>query len=118
MSRKVIRDIVIPVVSKLMSSYGIYSGYHLDVHDEILEDYLEQELMIYFNPCGKAGDCEELERLLKEVMQLDETQFDLLIERLMLKYVKLKSVLKKKAERKQSPDRFDKQRKQAKEVWR
>jgi hypothetical protein len=43
-SRKVIKDIVIPIVNRLMSSYGISPGHHLDVHDEALEDFLEQEL--------------------------------------------------------------------------
>ena len=116
MSRKVIEDIVIPIVSRLMSSYGIYPGETLDVHDKDLEEFLEQQLNEVFKPAGKAGECKELERIIKEARQRDQTQFDLLIERLVHKYVKLKTALRKKKAT-GPPDRFAEQRKRAKEVW-
>lgn len=103
-----------------MASYGIYPGHSLDVQDEALEEFLEQMLLAYFSPCGKAGDCRELERILKEARKRDQTQFDLLVERLVLKYVKLKKALMKKKAGKHlegPPDRFLEQRKRAKEVW-
>ncbi|NIQ06182.1 MAG: hypothetical protein GWO20_10795, partial [Candidatus Korarchaeota archaeon] len=45
MSRRVIQDIVIPIISKIMREEGYFPSYtHLDIRDEHLEEFLEEEM--------------------------------------------------------------------------
>lgn len=97
MSRKVIRDLIIPIVQKLMRSYGYFSGAHqIVLKDQRLEEYLEEQLSLYYGIIGKYGECEFLEQLLKEARQINPLEFELLIEQLVNQYITLRLQLEGK----------------------
>ena len=115
MSRSVIRDIVIPIVSKTMVEEGYFDGYRgFDIRDEHLEEFLEEQMRRRFGVIGSNG-CQHLREQLEEAKKNDPYSFEFLVRQLVEKYVKLATRLKyaKKLEdlEKGPPDRFSELRK-------
>ncbi len=115
MSRRVISDIVIPIVSKIMHEEGYFTHYrHFSIRDEHLEGFLEEEMRRRFGVIG-ANDCQHLREQLEEAKKNDPYSFDFLVRQLLEKYVKLAAKIRY-AERSRKilegpPDRFSKLRK-------
>jgi len=110
MSREVIRDIVIPVVSKIMVEEGYIHPYRpFDVRDEHLEEFLEEELRRRFGVIGSNG-CQHLREQLEEAKKNDPYAFEFLIKQLVKKYVNLATRIRSAEKLKKleigPPDRF------------
>ena len=121
MSRRVIHDLVLPIVLRRLDRMGAgISSYDIP-HDEALEDFLDEQLSVLLGICGGAKHCEDLERAIKEAKERDPEGFEMLIHQLLEKYINLKTkiieaLLKKKHEG--PPDRFKDLRKNARKMWR
>lgn len=120
MSRVVIRDIVIPIVQKIMQQQGYYPGYRTPmIHDTNLEEFLEEELRRRFGVIG-ASDCQHLREQLEQAKKNDPYAFELTIGQLLEEYVKLATNLryaerlKKLKENAGPPDRFSELRRRYK----
>ena len=111
MSRLVIHDIVIPIVARILERERYISGFSV-IEDRNLEEFLEEELKLTFSLCGSASFCEKLKEALEQRLREDPKAVEVLIKNLVMKYVKLKTAIKAGP-----PDRFQKQREKAKEVW-
>nr|MDO8134474.1 hypothetical protein [Candidatus Njordarchaeum guaymaensis] len=114
MSRTVITDIVIPVVSKILADAGFPGLYgQVEVRDENLEEYLEEEMRRLFGVIG-ADRCQHLKEQLEEAKKNDPFAFEHLLKQLLTKYVKMQIMLRqardKKDESVDPPDRFAEQR--------
>lgn len=115
MSRMVIHDIVIPIVERIMQQHRLYGRLHRPIiHDPNLEEFLEEEMRRRFGVIG-ANDCQHLKEQLEEAKKNDPYAFKYLVERLLKKYVKLSTEIRR-AERSKRilegpPDRFSKLRK-------
>lgn len=115
MSRTVIHDIVLPIVSKIMAEEGYFSSYRpADIRDENLEEFFEEEIRRYFGVIGADG-CQHLKEQLEEAKKNDPYAFEYLLRQLLKKYVRLAVRLRKAKTRKNEfqgpPDRFAEQRK-------
>jgi hypothetical protein len=116
MSRTVIQDIVIPIVSRIMAEEG-YSGSQMpvEIRDESLEEFLEEEMRKYFGVIG-SNECQHLREQLEEAKKNDPYAFEYLLKQLLKKYVKLSVEMRKAKRRKNEfqgpPDRFLEQRRQ------
>ena len=95
MSRTVIRDIVIPIVERIMWSsryprrrYGTPT-----VRDPHLEEFLEEMMRRHFGVIG-ANDCQHLKEQLEEAVRNDPYAFEHLIKKLLERYVKLATKLR------------------------
>ena len=120
MSRTVIHDIVIPIVSRIMGQQGHFGfGSHFAIEDENLETFLEEEMRKHFGVIGSNG-CQHLKEQLEEAKKNDPGSFEYLIERLLDKYIKLTAKLRTTQKTKQTytgpPDRFLEQFKKAREL--
>jgi hypothetical protein len=107
LSRIVIRDIVLPVVEKIMREQKYYTGYGSGfIEDPRLEEFLQEEMRRHFGVIG-ANECQHLKEQLEEAKKNDPYAFEYLLKRLLDKYVKLSVKLRcaKKSE-KGPPDRF------------
>lgn len=83
MSRTVIRDIVIPIVSKAMREQGHFLPYtHFVIEDENLEAFFEEEMRRYFGVIG-SNRCQHLKEQLEEAKKNDPDSFEFLIGRLL-----------------------------------
>jgi hypothetical protein len=116
MSRTVIHDIVLPILQKIMTQEGLYSPHHrLDIRDENLEEFFEEEMRRYFGVIGANG-CQHLKEQLEEAKKNDPYAFEYLLKQLLKKYARLATRLKKARQRQNElqgpPDRFAEQRKQ------
>lgn len=116
MSRTIIQDIVLPIVSRIMAEEGYFSSYRpVDIRDENLEEFLEEEMRRYFGVIGANG-CQHLKEQLEEAKKNDPYAFEYLLRQLLKKYVKLAVKLRKAKKRGNEfqgpPDRFSEQRKQ------
>jgi hypothetical protein len=114
MSRIVIRDIVIPIVAKILHEDGYFTPYRsFDVADEQLELFLEEEMRRHFGVIG-ANECQHMREQLEEAKKNDPYAFEFLLRQLVAKYVKMQvkvRQLKKKQPGLQGPpDRFAEQR--------
>lgn len=115
MSRTVIHDIVLPIVSRIMAEEGYLSSYRpVEIRDENLEEFLEEEMRRYFGVIGANG-CQHLKEQLEEAKKNDPYAFEYLLRQLVKKYVKF-AVKVRKAKTRESeiqgpPDRFSEQRK-------
>jgi len=107
MSREIIRDIVIPVISKIMSEDGYFSPYRpFDIRDERLEEFLEEEMRRYFGVIGGNG-CQHLKTQLEEAKKNDPYAFEYLLRQLLKKYVKFRVKMKRAKKLQEGPpDRF------------
>jgi len=116
MSRTIIQDIVLPIVSRIMAEEGYFSSYRpVDIRDENLEEFLEEEMRRYFGVIGANG-CQHLKEQLEEAKKNDPYAFEYLLRQLLKKYVKLAVKLRKTKKRGNEfqgpPDRFSEKRKQ------
>lgn len=110
MSRIVIRDIVIPIVEKIIWQQRLYSDFRRPIiRDPNFEDFLEEELRRRFGVIG-ANDCQHLREQLEEAKKNDPYAFEFLVKHLLEKYIslaiKIKSARKLKMLEKGLPDRF------------
>jgi len=107
MSREIIRDIVLPIVAKIMTQDGYVSPYRpLDIRDEQLEEFLEEEMRRYFGLVGGNG-CQHLKTQLEEAKKNDPYAFEYLLRQLLKKYVKLRIKMKRTKKLQEGPpDRF------------
>lgn len=115
MSRIVIRNIVVPIVSRIMVEDGYLSGYRrFDIRDEHLEEYLEEAMRRRFGVIGSNG-CQHLREQLEEAKKNDPYAFEFLVRQLVQKYVKLTTKIRYGKEledlEKGPPDRFSELRK-------
>lgn len=110
MSRTVITDIVLPIVSRILNEADStrFPRYAV-IRDENLERYLEEEMQRWFGVIGADG-CQHLREKLEEARKNDPSAFDQLLRELLTKYVKLQIKIRQaKATRdeiKGPPDRF------------
>lgn len=107
MSRQIIRDIVIPVVVKIMREQGYLFG-HVSILDDQLEEFLEEEMRRRFAVSG-ANECQHLKEQLEEALKNDPYAFEFVTKRILEKYVKLATKLRqaKRLEKLEGPpDRF------------
>jgi hypothetical protein len=116
MSRTVIHDIVLPIVSKIMVEEGYLGSYRpVEIRDENLEEFLEEEMRKYFGVIGANG-CQHLKEQLEEAKKNDPYAFEYLLKQLLKKYIKLSVKLRKVKRRENEfqapPDRFSEQRRQ------
>ena len=116
MSRIVIHDIVLPIVSKILSEEGYLNPYGpVDIRDENLEEFLEEEMRRHFGVIGANG-CQHLKEQLEEAKKNDPYAFEFLLRQLVQKYAKLAVKLRKAKTRGSEfqgpPGRFSEQRRQ------
>jgi len=114
-SRSVIHDIVVPIVSKIMVEDGYFSPHRrLDIRDEHLEEFLEEAMRRRFGVIGSNG-CQHLREQLEEAKKNDPYSFEFLVRQLLEKYVKLSTKIRHAKEledlEKEPPDRFSELRK-------
>jgi hypothetical protein len=95
MSRIVIHDIVMPIVQKILQQTYSFPGYthYATIRDIHLEEFLEEELRRHFGVIG-ANDCQHLREQLSEAKRNDPYSFNLLIRRLINRYVQLQTKLR------------------------
>ncbi len=112
LSRQIIRNIVIPVVERILVQNRHYSGYRYSVvRDPHLEGFLEEAMRRHFGVIGANG-CQHLKEQLEEAMRNDPYAFELLVRRLLEKYSKLVTKLRSaKKLRARSSDTYVKNRK-------
>jgi hypothetical protein len=120
MSRGIIRDIVIPIVSKMMVEEGYFTPYRaLDIRDESLEEFLEEEMRRHFGVIG-ANDCQHLKEQLEEAEKNDPYSFEFLVRQLVRRYVKLTANVRNAANTKDieggPPDRFAEMRRRYRQL--
>lgn len=107
MSRQIIRDIVIPIVAKIMSEQG-FLNWRAQILDDQLEEFLEEEMRRRFAVSG-ANECQHLKEQLEEALKNDPYAFEFVAKRILEKYVKLAAKLRgaKRLEKLEGPpDRF------------
>jgi hypothetical protein len=114
MSRSVIHDIVVPIVSRIMTEEGYFGSYRpVDIRDENLEEFLEEEMRRHFGVIGANG-CQHLKEQLEEAKKNDPYAFEFLLRQLLKKYLKLQVKLRKGKLKENAlqgpPDRFAEQR--------
>lgn len=107
MSRQVIRDIVIPIVARIMREQGYFFG-QVDILDDSLEEFLEEEMRRRFAVIG-ANECQHLKEQLETALKNDPYAFEFVTKQLLEKYVKLVTKVRqaKRLEKFEGPpDRF------------
>ncbi len=101
----VIRDIVIPIVERMMGptvDYPRYMGHMTPiVQDAHLEEFLEEMMRWHFGVVG-ANDCQHLREQLEEALRNDPYSFELLIKRLLEEYTKMATRLREAEKPKKS----------------
>ncbi len=110
MSRQVIRDVVLPIVSRILAEEGYFSPHgQFDIRDEQLELFLEEEMRRYFGVIG-ADECQHLRIQLEEAKKNDPYAFEHLLRQLLKKYMKLSLKVRRFKKRRTvldgPPDRF------------
>jgi len=88
-SRRIIIDLIIPIVERMMS--GITGD--ADIRDPHLEKFLEDELRAMYGVAG-GNNCELLRTVLEDERKRDPTKFNAVIKKLIQKYVKLRRAVK------------------------
>jgi hypothetical protein len=87
-SRRIIRDIIIPIVERMMSrDIG-----DADIRDPDLEKYLEDELRAMYGVAG-GNNCELLRTVLEDARRRDSARFNETIKKLVQNYVRLRRVV-------------------------
>lgn len=114
MSREVIHDVIIPIISKIMREDGFFTPYRtIDLNDEHLEQFLEEEMRRRFGVIGANG-CQHLKEQLEEAKKNDPYELEYLLRQLLRKYVKLQVKIRQGKRRRSDlrgpPDRFLEQR--------
>lgn len=117
MSRLVIRDVVLPIVQKIMWESRPYHNIRYPIiQDHNLEEFLEEELRRYFGVIGANG-CQHLKTQLEEAKRNDPYAFKQLLRRLLTTYiklsVKLRTAKKLQEHKKKHADNLKKRKKSA-----
>ncbi len=115
MSRTVIRDVVIPIVQRIMWENRHHHGFGPPtVHDSRLEEFLEEEMRRHFGVMGADG-CQHLREQLEEARKNDPYSFEQLVRKLLDQYVrlaaKIRSAKKIKKTQKEPNDQTKKRKK-------
>jgi hypothetical protein len=120
MSRIVIRDIIIPIITKILREEGYVTPYGtFSMADEHLEQFLEEEMRRHFGVIG-ANECQHLREQLEEAKKNDPYAFEFLLRQLLAKYVKMQvkvRQLKKQPILQGPPDRFAEQRRKYSQLF-
>ena len=122
MSRRVIRDLVLPIVLKRLEKEGIRVRRYQVVNDEHLEEFLVERLAEALDVPGhfnskKAEFCDDLEEKIIQARRKNWTEFQQLVNKLLDEYIDLKTILLTAKKAEPPPDRFSEQRKKAKDIW-
>ena len=134
MSRKVIHDLIIPIVTKIMREEKIFDSlHHYDIQDETLEEFLFEKLKQMYSSSGSFnGNCDDLRAKIQETLDQGKGhELKIAVKMLLEEYIQfrmnlgLEQLTKDQALRKilgkakkTVPDRMDKVREKAREVWR
>jgi hypothetical protein len=117
LSRTVIIDIVIPIVEKIIWQQKLRTSYRRPiVRDPYFEEFIEEELRRRFGVIGANG-CQHLKEKLEEAKKNDPYAFELLVQQLLEKYVKLATKIRTAKKLKKfegPPDRFSELRRRYK----
>jgi hypothetical protein len=129
-SRKVVHDLVLPLVIEEMERRGHGTSTYTVVHDDQLEEFYLEQLAKAFGVTGRldrSAACLDLDEKIKQTKKQEPEKFEKLIKILLDKYISLRASLeiaektrvkkKKKPVYTGPPDRFQKQREKAKEVF-
>ena len=113
MSRQIIRDIVIPIVTKIMREDGFLPYGNALVMDEKLEEFLQEQMRRLFGVIG-ANECQHLKEQLEEAKKNDPYAFEYVLRQVLQQYVKWQVKLRQAQEKEKGldgpPDRFAEQR--------
>ena len=93
MSRKVIQDIIMPIVQKLLADQygGPFSDRDVNIQDKQLLEFLESQLTRMYSLAGEIGGrCSQLESILKELQKTNPDHLREIVERLLNLYIKLR----------------------------
>jgi hypothetical protein len=114
LSRQIIHDVVIPIISRIMGDDGYFNPLGIDIRDQQLEEFLEEELRRRFGVIGADG-CQHLKEQVEQAKKNDPFEFTETLRLLLKKYVKLQARLRRAEKMKElekgPPDRFMPQRK-------
>ena len=95
MSRRVIEDLVLPIVLRKLNERGElprYSRYTL-VRDRRLSDFFEEQLVKEFGAIGEVGGrCEALEYILDDLAIRNPSYLEQEIERILNLYISLRTI--------------------------
>jgi len=130
MSRRIIHNVVIPVMQKMLyKNRTLSNGLHKDIlMDEDLEEWLEEKLALHFGivrPIKGEGHCLELEKVCSGAVLEDPEGFEKLLRELLLEYCReylendteLLDKLLAEQEEKGPPDRFREQHREWAQMW-
>jgi hypothetical protein len=92
LSRRIIQDIIIPIVEKIMREQRILIV-PSQIRDSKLEEFLEEEMRRHFGVIG-ANECQHLREQLEEARKNDPDALEFLLKLLLEKYMKLASKLR------------------------
>jgi hypothetical protein len=97
MSRKVIEDIVLPIILKQLREEGeLPPRYHsprIVIKDDRLLDFLESQLVRELGVIGEVGGrCEALEYILTDLQERCPEALEKLVNRILSLYVKLRVI--------------------------
>ena len=123
MSNIVIRDIVIPIATRIMHEDGYFNPHLREtymIRDEQLEQFLEEEMRRMFGVIG-ANECQHLREQLEEARKNDPYAFEYAIRQVLRRYVKLqlkmRQLKKKQSDLKGPPERFAEQRERYQQLF-
>lgn len=89
MSRMVIRNVIMPIVEKIL----FQDRRRVLIRDSTLEAFLEEEMRRYFGVIG-ANECQHLQEQLEEAKRNDPYALEGLVRQLLERYAKLSMKLK------------------------
>ena len=125
MSRRIIHDLVLPIILKRLQKLGIHIYRHQVINDKHLEEFFIERLAEALDVPGHFQDkskqhefCDDLEEKIIQARRRNWTEFQQLINKLLDEYIDLKEILLTAKKIEPPPDRFSEQRKKAEDIWR
>ena len=95
MSRKVIEDLVLPIVVRKLCKQGELPRYsrYTTISDRRLADFFEEQLVKEFSIVGEVGGkCEALEYILEDLADRNPAYLDAEVERILKLYLNLRVI--------------------------